>query len=445
MDSKALTRIQAVALIAIIVAAAAAGSLAYTLWSGPTQSSEAIKIGVSADLNNINGKATWRAAVLAAEQVNAGGGVLGRNLTIVAEDDASEAPAQDIAVATNALTKLITVDKADYIVTSNPGSLLVFQDIAAEHKKILIAVWAGGTELNQRVSDNYDKYKYFFRTFAPNNTVVSDQLISSLIALKNYTGFSKVAILVQDIPTFRASASLLNSTLPQYGFDIVYSGAVLVTATDFTSQFAQIEASGAEILVPIIVTQAGTFFVKEWAERQSPFVVWGILPMVQNSNSWNLTEGKCEYVSSNGLPVAAMYPWTTKTLATGAAFTQRWGEPPSDIAAAAYDTVRFILPDAIKRAGTIETEAVIKTLETTDVETSMARHFVFTSSHDATWSFADPNNPAAPLSEEHGMYMTFQWQNGTQMPVYPKEIMKEAGATYKFPPWHGSWDNKQTP
>ena len=300
LDSKALTKLQSVALIAIIVVAAVAGSLAYTLWSGPTQSTEAIKIGVSADLTNINGKATWRAAVLAAEQVNAEGGVLGRNLTIVAEDDGSEAQAQDIAVATNALTKLITVDKADYIVTSNPGSMLVFQDIVAEHKKILVSVWAGGTELNQRVSDNYDKYKYFFRTFAPNSTVVSRHLISSLMTLKNYTGFTKVALLVQDNPQFRASASLLNSTLPKYGFDVVYSGAVLFSDTDFTSQFAAIEASGAEILVPIFVTQAGIFLVKEWYDRQSPFVVWGINAMAQASSSWNYTEGKCEYVLATG-------------------------------------------------------------------------------------------------------------------------------------------------
>ena len=439
MDSKALIKLKSTLLITIIIIAGVSGVLAYVLWSRPSQVTENIKIGFCGDLNSIVGKTAWHAAILAAEQVNAEGGILGRNLTIVAENDDSEAPAQDIAVATNALTKLITVDKADYIVTSNPGSMLVFQDIAAEHKRILFSVWAAATELNQRVSDNYDKYKYFFKTFAPNSTVVTRELVSSLIALKNYTGFTKVALLVQDVPQFRASESLLNSTLPHYGLNVVYSGAALVTATDFTSQFAAIEASGAEILVPTFVTQAGTFLVKEWAERQSPFVLWGIIPFAQNSNSWNLTGGKCEFASSNGLPVASDYPWTNKTLSTRAALIQRWGETPSDITAAAYDTVRFILPDAIKRAGTTETEAVIKTLETTNIETSMARHFVFTSAHDATWSFADPNNPNAPVDEEHGMYMTFQWQNGTQVPVYPLNVMEEAGATYKFPPWHGPW------
>jgi len=444
LDSKALTKIQSAVLIATIVVAAVSGSLAYIFWAAPAQSTENIRIGVCGDLDSPVGKAVLQAVTLAAEEANAEGGVLGRNLTIVTEDDDSETPPLDISVASNALTKLITVDKADYIVTSNAASPLVFQDLAAEHKKILFSVWAAGDELIQRVINNYDRYKYFFKTFPSNSTSVRNHLVNSLIALKNYTGFTKIAFLVQDNPALRESASNLSSTLPQYGFEVVYNGAVLFSATDFTSQFAAIEASGAEILVPVMVTQAGTFFVEEWRERQSPFVIWGILSTVQNSNSWSLTEGKCEYVSSNGMPVVAGYPWTSKSLPTREAFIQRWGVTPSDIAAAAYDTVRFILADALKRAGTTETQAVIRTLETTDVETSMARHFIFTSSHDMMMTFADPDDPTA-IDEGHVMYMTFQWQDGTQVPVYPEEIMKLAGAAYRYPPWKGPWSEKQIP
>ncbi len=106
----------------------------------------------------------------------------------------------------------------------------------------------------------------------------------------------------------------------------------------------------------------------------------------------------------------------------------------------AYDTVRFILSDAIKRAGTTETEAVIKALEQTNVETSSARHFMFTSSHDVMVG-GNLNEP----SSQYSVMFYFQWQNGTQVPVKPESIMKEAGATYKYPPWHGPWDNKQSP
>jgi len=101
----------------------------------------------------------------------------------------------------------------------------------------------------------------------------------------------------------------------------------------------------------------------------------------------------------------------------------------------------IILPDTIKRAGTTETEAVIKALEATNVETSLARHFVFTTNHDIMVGTDSPNNPA----EDYLVMMIFQWQNGKQVPVRPEAIMREAGVTYKYPSWHGPWDNKQTP
>ncbi|MFH1520235.1 MAG: hypothetical protein ABID61_01180, partial [Candidatus Micrarchaeota archaeon] len=99
------------------------------------------------------------------------------------------------------------------------------------------------------------------------------------------------------------------------------------------------------------------------------------------------------------------------------------------------DILRFILPDAIKRAGTIETEAVIKALEKTSVETSNAKNFVFTSSHD-TMIGENPNNP----EQDYMITILYQWVNGKQIPVYPQEIMEEAGATYTFPDWAGPWD-----
>jgi branched-chain amino acid transport system substrate-binding protein len=196
------------------------------------------------------------------------------------------------------------------------------------------------------------------------------------------------------------------------------------------------EAAGAEILVPVIVSQASIPFVKEWYDRQSPCVVWGILGLAEQSNFWELTEGKCECVSFNSVPVLCGYPLTNQTVPTREAYQERWGTAiPSSSAVAAYDGIRFILPDAITRAGTIETEAVIKALETIDVETSMARHFIFTRSHDLFVGAAGPNKP----EEDYVLVAHFQWQNGTQVPVKPEAIMKEAGATYKYPPWDGPW------
>jgi len=214
----------------------------------------------------------------------------------------------------------------------------------------------------------------------------------------------------------------LNYVLPENGFDLVYKGTFPLGTFDFTSYFAAAEAAGVEVLVPLITYDEGVPFVKEYYERQSPvFIYGGILQAVAVPEGWELTDGKCEHTTVAGLPVTAAYPLTSKN------------ENP--LGAATYDPVRFILPDAIERAGTIETEAVIKALEETSVETSSAENFVFTSSHDVMMG-ENPNNPDA----DYALVMYFQWQNGKMVPVYPKKIMEEAGATYTYPPWSGPWD-----
>ena len=438
LDSEALTKIQSIALIAIIVVAALGGGAAYVFWSASQPPAENIRIGICGDLDMPIGKATWRGAVLATEQINAEGGILGRNLTVIGEDDDSETSG-DIAVATNALTKLMTVDKADYIISPQAVITQTYQDICAEHKKIFFSAASISDSDTQRVLDNYDKYKYFFRVWGTNVTSDIYGLSDSLRVLSNYTGFNKVALLAEDFQFVGELATGVKNLLLDYGFDVVYYGTFPPGTMDFTSYFSAIEASGAQILNPYVVSQSVFPFIKEYSDRQSPFVLWGLIVQPETSEFWELTEGKCEGISSTGAPITSGYPLTNKTVPTREAYIQRWGEIPDTAGVAAYDTVHFILPVAIKRAGITETDAVIKALEGTDVETSMARHFRFTSSHDIMTGTTETGAPSA----DYVVNCLFQWQaNKTIVPVYPKQIMEEAGATYQYPPWQGPWSNK---
>jgi len=363
---------------------------------------------------------------------------LGRNVTIVAEDDDSETTPADPSLSLNALVKLITVDKADFVI-ANAGDTLVqsYQDKCAELKKIMFGTRSSLDNVTQRVLDNYAQYKYFFRLWSTNSTVGFAGMIGDILTVTRYTGFTKIAFIAQDSSSTRYVLTFLNSSLPQYGLKNVYTGLVPSSTTDFTSNFAAAETAGAEIIYPIVFNSAAVSFVKEWYNRQSPTVVWGIITAAQNNNFWNLTEGACQQVSFTGAPVLAGYPLTNQTIPTREAYMKRWGEDiPSSNAAAAYDGIRFILTDAIRRAGSTETEAVIKALENIDVETSMARHFVFTTSHDLMVGDYTPNNPA----ENYVVVAVFQWQAGQkQVIVNPQKIMTETGATYQYPPWKGPW------
>ena len=423
-NSVAITKIQSVILISIITVAAVGGTIAYVLLNEEAPA-ETIRIGVCADIDNIIGKQIWQGAVLAAEQVNAEGGVLGRKLEIVAEDDDSELGG-DADVAISALNRLISVDEADFIITSHgvPSSFL-YQEKMVNHNVIHFFVNANSNNLTQNVLENYEKYKCSFRTGPGNRTSIFQFFADSMVGCRMHTGFNKVAVLFH---WFMASEmpNIVN-ILEDHGFEVVLSDSVHATV-DLSSYFAHAEAAEAEILFPVIWSAGAIPFVKEYYDRQSPMVMWGKVFGAERNAFWEETGAKCEHITSSGQPIVSGYPLTSITLLTREAYFERWDQEISSEAAVAYDTVRFILAEAIKRAGTIETEAVIKSLEETDLETSLARRFVFTSSHDVM------------IGEDYCALGMFQWQNGVQVPVYPTEFMDDVGATYKFPDWPGPWD-----
>jgi len=429
LDSDAITKIQSIILIAIIAVAAVA---TYVLWDGPSQSSETIKIGVLADLDAY-GKPDWQGALLAVEEINAEGGILGRQVELIGEDHDGGVFS---GILTTALTKAITQDQVDFIVGLAAGSTgFVVQDIIAQHKIIFLSTGSGPEEVTQRILDDYDTFKYYFCTTF-NQTCGKLTLTNSLISLREITGFNKVGYLAESLDWNEDQREALDAFLPENGFELVYKGTFPFSTVDFSSYFAAAEAAGVEMMIPMIALDKGIPFCNEYYDRQSPMLVSGVNIAASDSRGWEWTEGKCNHMAFAADPTSAGYPYTSKTVQTKEAYMNRWGEPITRSATIYYDATKFILKDAIERAGTIETEAVIKALEETSVETSNARDFVFTEAHSMMMG-TNPNDPDA----EYYMEMIFQWQDGELIPVYPEKIRLEAGASYTFPDWSGPWDD----
>jgi branched-chain amino acid transport system substrate-binding protein len=330
------------------------------------------------------------------------------------------------------MTNLITYHKVDFIIGGGfTEANMVFQDIAAEHKMIFIGINSPGDILTERVQNNYEKYKYFFKAGPPSGDVLAAYTRDSFVALREYTGFNKIAYVAQDIIWDMYIEKAIEPLSELYGFEIVYGNKFPPERTvDFSSFFAAAEAAGAEIMIPVMYGVGGISFTKEWYDRQSPMVIWGVNGAAAADDYWETTDGKCEYETTTILPFDAGYPFTSKTVPMREAYKERWGETPNQLAGIAYDIIRFILPDALERAGTLDTEAVIKALEEVDVETTSMQHFsIYADSHEIMFG------------PGFGEQFLVQWQDGELVPVYPPEIMEEAGATYKFPDWPGPWDN----
>jgi branched-chain amino acid transport system substrate-binding protein len=409
-----------------------------TLTKTPTpQPKEPIIIGVCADLDQPSGTRIFQGAILAVEQINAAGGLLGCTLTVVAEDDDSATPPYDNAVAVNALNRLISVDKADYIMSIGTYDL-AYQDICSEQKKIHFSLYDPSDNLTQRISDNYDKYKYSFRgEYLANGTTMNIAHVQSLAMLKNITGFTKVGYLMYDSATVRGqTVSYFENELPKLGFQITYRALFSPTTMDFSSYFAQAEAAKTEMLFVIQTTVAkSAAVVNEWCNRQSPMLLCGDIGGAVDWDFWNLTSGNTEYVLTKNTGLTMNYPVTSKTAAVKDAYLARYGVPMLNMAAAGYDVVKFFLADAITRAGTTDTDAVIKALETINIDTVLTNDFKFTSNHDIYVDVAGMIN----LAKTTMLYIVIQWQNGVQVPILPDSLRAAAGATIKYPPWKGPW------
>jgi branched-chain amino acid transport system substrate-binding protein len=400
---------------------------------GDEQSSETIKIGVLADLDGFYGKSIWQGTMLAAEQINAEGGIMGKKIKVIGEDTDVES-GSDATKINLALTRLITFRNVDIIIGMAVNQGIMIQETIAQHKKIFFDMDTTEVAYSQRVLDDYDRYKYYFRiTF--NATSMFQGTSAPFFQFKELTGLNKIGILADDVGWTKGITEGLDVVLPELGYDIVYKGEFPPHDTiDFSGYFAAAEQAGVEILIPLIAFQAIPF-VKEYHDRQSPMVIYGgYLGGVGGSQGWVNTDGKCEYISVSSTAVDASYPLTNKTLPFREAYIGKWNEIPPLNAAQAYTILRYIISDAIKRAGTLEVDAVINALEATSVETPNAKNFVFTKSHDPMVG-ENPNDP------DYDNVKLFQWQNGELVPVYPQKIMEDAGATYLYPPWAGPWDN----
>ena len=325
-----------------------------------------------------------------------------------------------------AMNRLISVHNVDFIVGGAAANSILMQDISAEHKIIYMHVDVNSHILGERVLEDYEKYKYWFAN-AINNTITPDALLQSIVTLGDYTGFTNVGILADNLDWTKEQLDMYNYYFPEvYGFNIVYQGLVIPSVVDFTSYLTAMKEANVEILVILLATQNSIPFIKQWHDLECPFVVWGTNVLAQDSQYWESTDGKCVTTSTIDSYFSAGYPITDKTIPVREAYIEMWGHLPTWVGGATYDVIRFILPDAIERAGTIETQAVIKALEETNLYGTQGR-VAFTSSHDLL------------ISEEE--IPVFQWQeNGSRVPVYPRYIMEEAGATYTFPDWPGPWD-----
>ncbi len=182
------------------------------------------------------GEPESKALQLAEKDINAHGGIAGRPLHIVIEDDEGKGD-----TAAQLATGLIGQNVAAIIGGSLTPTSLAIARVASAAKIVQLyptptsAVWNGKTGVQ----------KYVFEV-TPRNEIEAAKLLSFAKAKLHA---KKIALLHDDAPYGSAGAAIATDEAHRQGLEVADDEAFPITSTDVTAQLGRIKASGADAIV----------------------------------------------------------------------------------------------------------------------------------------------------------------------------------------------------
>jgi branched-chain amino acid transport system substrate-binding protein len=379
------------------------------------QSGEPIKIGVIAEVQSIAGAATPGGAQIAADEINAKGGILGRKIEIVTYDNHSSS-----ADSVRAFQRAANEDKVSAVIASYISEVvLALEPWAARLKIPLITPGAASNEITKAIHNDYEKNKYTFHgylTSAAQAQLVCDAAKDLLV---DNLKFKSVAIMSEDAAWTKPLDVGYEACLPKAGLKVVEHVRFSPDTTDFTPIFNNIENKKPDVIVTGI-SHVGVQPTVQWKNQQVPIPMFGISAQALSPTFWNDTNGAAEGVPSLAVatPDVAV---TSKTKPFAAAFKAKFGTPPAYTGYTAYDDV-YIIAEAIKRAGSTDPDKMVAEMEKTNFEGTIG-HIAFYGKDDE-FTHGVKSGPGFISG------LVFQWQNGKQVTVWPKAI---AEGELKFP------------
>ncbi len=410
----------------ILIAVCLVASIGFPAWGA-----DFIKVGVIGPMNFLQGKGHWNGATLAAEEINAKGGVQVGNEWLpvkLVKGDSNEF--LSISDATNAMERLMSQDKVDFVVGGfRTEAVLAMQDIAMDYKKLFIGCGAAHPEICARVAKDYDRYKYWFRLTPINSKYLAKVCIINMgtvgAILRKTMGIKKpkVAIVGAKVMWVDPMIGAIESYIPKLGLELAGVWRPSQTATDVTAELTAIQRKGADIIFTIFSASAGITFARQAAELKIPAAFVGINVEAQKDGFMDATQGKGNYaVTLNTYVNGVSYNKLTQPFIDK--YIKKFGETPP-YTAGTYDAINMIA-ETIEKTGTTDAEKLIPVLEKTTYIGTAAPKTKFDKNHDVVFG------PGYATS------ITIQWQDGKMKGWWPngwEGVTYKGMVPYQLPPW----------
>jgi branched-chain amino acid transport system substrate-binding protein len=373
-----------------------------------------------------------KAMKLAAEEINAKGGVAvgkeKRPIKIEVIDTRDLEPGVPVSDALLVVEKLILEKNADFIVGGPVRSeaALAAMDLLSKYKKVSILTTGVLTPAyHARVEKEYDKFKYCFRISGEVGWLVRGEFVPALEGIKAKHGLNKLFIMVQDVAHARATGDAVAKTVGEKGWEILGKEIYPTGTTDYSVGLLKAKKDNAQVILIVMDMPESSILLKQWYDMKIPALPFGtIIAAAEQPGFWKATEGKGEYcmasvVNAGNAPSRA----TPLTMPFVEAYQKKYGLEPEGYGTSSSYQAIYVLKDAIERAGSLNSDAVVAALEKTDLMGVYGRIKFNPRNHQVIPS-VDPNEGAVGT--------IFQWQAGKRIVVFPPKI---AVGEIKLPPW----------
>jgi branched-chain amino acid transport system substrate-binding protein len=379
------------------------------------QSNEPIKIGVIAEAQAVAGASIPQAAQLAADEINAAGGVNGRKIELVTYDNHSSA-----AESVRAFQRAATEDHVNAVIVSYISEVvLALEPWTGRLKTVMVTPGAASDVITQNIAKDYNNLKYTFHGYLTSTSLADQVCAAAKNLLVDDLHMKSAVVMSEDAAWTTPLDAEYIKCLPGIGLKVLDHIRVSPDTTDFTPIFNKIEGEKPDVMITGI-SHVGVQPTVQWKQQEVPVPMLGISSQATNSSFWNDTNGAVEGVLYQGVsgPDVAVTP---KTLPFVNAFKAKFGNFPSYCGYTAYDEVYYIA-DAIKRAGSTDPDKLVDALEKTDYVGTIGR--VQFKGKDS------PNPHALKVGPETITGLMLQWQDGKQVNLWPAKV---ANGKLRFP------------
>jgi branched-chain amino acid transport system substrate-binding protein len=336
-----------------IFSIALASALSAAMLTGCGKKAEdTIKIGgvfpITGDVPAL-GAAMENGAELAVKEINAAGGILGKQIELVVEDDQNQA-----SVAPNAITKLIEQDKVSAVVgTYSSKCSIPMAAVAKENNVVMITP----ASTNEKVTLEGGEYVFRACFIDPYQGKVGAKF-----AVDNL-GATKAAMLYDVGNDYSVGISKeFKSNFEELGGKIVYEETYNAGESDFKAFLTEIKELGVDVLyLPDNYSTVG-LIAKQAREL-------GIDCPLLGSDSWSdpgLVEvGQDAIEGSYFTDHASMTSDNEKIQNFIKSYKTEYNLDPSSFSVLSYDSV-YLVAEAIKKAGNTDSAAIKDALTSID-------------------------------------------------------------------------------